>query len=87
MDAYGDHVMTCAKHSKAMMHNSMRNGLWKLLKITYMLVKLASNKAMVEREPPEIIPELPQLRPFDVSVMFDYMLDEDAWCLDLKSWK
>ena len=32
MDAYGDHVMTCTKHSKTTMHNSMRNGLWKLPK-------------------------------------------------------
>ena len=49
-----------------------------------MLVKFTSREAMVEREPSEVIPKLPRLRPFDVSVMFDHMLDEDSWGLDLK---
>ena len=39
---------------------------------------------MVEREPSEIFPQLPRLRPFDVSVLFDHMLDEDVWRSDLK---
>ena len=26
MDAHSDHVMTCTKHSKTTLHNSMRNG-------------------------------------------------------------
>ena len=84
MDAHGDHVMTCTEHSKTTMHNSMRNGLWKLLKKPCMLVKLTISEAMVEQEPPNIIPKLPRLRPFDVSVMFDHMLDDDAWSSDLK---
>ena len=49
-----------------------------------MLVKITSSEAMVEREPPEIIPELPRLHPFDVSVIFDHMLNKDAWRSDLK---
>ena len=39
---------------------------------------------MVDHEPPKTVPELPRLRPFDVSVMPDQMLDEDAWRFDLK---
>ena len=49
-----------------------------------MTVKLVSSETIVEREPPNVVPELPRLRPFDVSVMFDHMLDEDAWRSDLK---
>ena len=66
MDAFGDHVMTCTKHSKATMHNTIRNGLHKLLQKTCMLVKLTSSETMVEQEPPKVVPKLPQLRPFDV---------------------
>ena len=84
MDAFGDHVMTCRKHSKTTMHNTIRNGLQKLLQKTCMLVKLTSSDAMVEREPSEVIPELPRLRPFDISVLFNHMLDEGAWRSDLK---
>ena len=49
-----------------------------------MLVKLTSSESTVEREPPEVIPKLPCLHPFEVSVLFDHMLDEDAWRSDLK---
>ena len=66
------------------MHNTIRNGLHKLPQKTCMLVKLTSSDAMVEQEPPEVIPELPRLHPFDISVLFDHMLDEDAWRSDLK---
>ena len=79
MDAFfGDHVMTCIKHSKTTMHNTIGNTLHKLLQKTCMLVKLTSSDAMVEREPPEVIPELPRLRPFGISVLFDHMFDEDV---------
>ena len=84
MDAFGDHVMTCAKHSKTTMHTSIRSGLWKLLKKTGVLVKLTRSETMVEQEPPEVVPELPRLRPFDVSVMFDHMLDGNVWRSDFK---
>ena len=84
MDAFGDHVLTCTKHSKTTMHNTIRNGLHKLLQKTCMLVKLTSSDAMVEREPPDGILELSRLRPFDIPVLFDHMLDEDVWRSDLK---
>ena len=77
--------MTCTKHSKTTMHKSIRNDLWKFIKKTSMLVKLTSSESMVEQEPPEVVPKLPRLRPFDVSVLFDHMLDEDVWCSDLKT--
>ena len=84
MDAFGDHVMSCTKHPKTTMHNSIRNGLWRTLKKACITVKLISSETMVEREPPNVLPELPRLRPFDISIMFDHMLDEDAWRSDLK---
>ena len=84
MNAFGDHIMTFTNHSKTTMHNSTRNSLWKLLKKTCILVKLTNSESTVEREPPENFPELPRLRPFDVSVLFDHMLDEDVWRSDLK---
>ena len=86
MNSFCDHVMTCTKHFKTTMYNTIRNGLWKLLKKTCMLVKLTSSEAMLEleREPPEVIPELPRLRPFDTSILFDHMLDEDVWRSNLK---
>ena len=79
MDAYGDHVTTCTKHSKTIMHNSIRNDIWNFLRKTCMSVKLISSEAMVEQEPPKTASELPRLRPFDVLAIFDHMLDEDKY--------
>jgi hypothetical protein len=76
--------MSCTKHPKTTMHNSIRNGLWRTLKKICMTVKLISSETTVEREPPDVVPELPRLRPFDISVMFDHVLDKDAWRSDLK---
>ena len=70
MDAFGDHVMTCTKIFKTTAHDTIRNDLHKLLQKTCMLVKLTSSDAMAEREPQEVIPKLPRLRPFDISVLF-----------------
>ena len=60
---YGNHVMTCTKHPKTIMHNSIRNHLWKLLNRTCMVVKLIINEAMVEREPPRVISKPSQTTP------------------------
>ena len=55
-------------------------------KYTYILVKFASSEAIVERDRTTQghIPKLSRLRLFDVLVMFDHLLDEDVWRLDLK---
>ena len=49
-----------------------------------MLAKLTCSDVMVEREPPNAVPKFSRLRPLDVSVMFDPMLDKDAWRFNLK---
>ena len=43
-----------------------------------------NSKVMVEKEPKRVLPKLPLLRPFDVAVMLDHMLDKRAWRTDLK---
>ena len=58
------------------MRNFMRNYLWKLLKKTSITFNFTSSETMVKREPLNILPELPRLRPFHVLVIFDHMLDK-----------
>ena len=72
-DACGDHVTTGAKRSETTLHDTVRNGLRKLLRETCLLVELAGSDALVERELPEDVPGLPRRRPCDVSVLFDHM--------------
>ena len=84
IDAFGDHVMSCRHHCKTPMSNSVRDGVHKLLQETCKLVKMTSSNAMVDKEPEGMVKPLPYLRPFDISVLLDHMLDETAWRSPLK---
>ena len=79
MDQFGDHVLSCRSHCKTSMSNAVRNGLAELMKQIYSQVKLISNDACVDKETRRVVKELPNLRPFDLSVTFDPLLDETAW--------
>ena len=48
------------------------------MKIVNVAVKLTSSEAMVERKPQRVVREPSRMRPLDVSVMFDHMLDENT---------
>ena len=61
------------------MSNGYRNGLAELLKQITMMVGLVSTPNCVEKETPRMIKKLPNLRPFDISILFDPLLDETAW--------
>ena len=77
IDAFGDHAMSCRHHCKRMLSNLVRYGIYKL-QDTCKLVKMASNYAMVDKEPGGMTNHLPLLCPFDISILLDHMLDETA---------
>ena len=79
MDEYGDHCLSCTCHCKTGMSDGFRNGLTELLKQITMMVGLVSTPNCVEKETPHMIKKLPNLRPFDISILFDPLLDETAW--------
>ena len=61
------------------MHNSIRDGLWKLFQEYFTLLNLTTTTAGVEKETPNVISLLPGLRPFDISVLFDHLTGESTW--------
>ena len=62
------------------MSNKIRDGLRPLLATFMHLTCLISNENFVNKEPPCLLGELPNLRPFDVSVLFDHILGgELSW--------
>ncbi len=79
MDQFGDHCLSCVRHCKTKVSNRIRDGVWSLLKDLFVMVNLVSSPADVEKEPKRIIPSLPNTRPFDISALFDPLLDETAW--------
>ena len=83
MDVYGDHVLSCTRHCKTAMSNGYRNGLAELLKRATMLAGLTSTPECVQKETPRVINKLPNLRPFDISILLDPSLDDTAWRVPL----
>ena len=79
MDLFGDHCLSCCSHCKTPLHNQVRDGLWDLFKELFHTVKLTSSDKNVVMERLGVVKALPQTRPFDISVLFDHMLDERAW--------
>jgi hypothetical protein len=79
MDQYGDHCLSCQRHCKTPMHNSIRDGLARLLEEILPLVRLIGSPTAIQKEPRGIIKALPNTRPFDFSILFDHLLDESAW--------
>ena len=61
------------------MHNSIRDGLARLLEELLPLVKLIGSPTAILKEPRGIIRGLPNTRPFDISILFDHLLGESAW--------
>ena len=79
MDLFGDHVLSCRYHCKTAMSNATRNGLADISKRIYSLVHLTSTDACVDTETRRVVKALPNLRPFDFSVLLDPLRGETAW--------
>ncbi len=78
MDHYGDHAFACTA-SKTTMHNQIRDGLVELLQRLLITVRLIHTPTAVTDETPRILPSLPRLRPFDLSVKLDQLLMDKSW--------
>ena len=60
-----------------MIEQRIRDGLCKLN--LHAKVKLISSDTMMDTETPRVLDKVPTLKPFDISILFDHMLDESAW--------
>ena len=83
MNLFGDHCLSCTRHCKALLSNSIRDGLKPLLSSVFQLCRLTSNGSMFDKEPERIIQGLPNLQPFGISVLFRHVLGNSARCCPL----
>ena len=79
MDPFGDHCFHCRSHPKTTLSNKVRDGLASLLSSLLREVNLIATNASVTTEPTGIVRALPSLRPFDICIHFDHVLDNSAW--------
>ena len=84
LDEYGDHSLGCRVNHKTKASNGIRDGLVKIFQRVLTTAKMIDSPTQVEREIHNIVPSLPRLQPFDLSIRLDHSLDTGAWKVPFK---
>ena len=79
LDKYGDHCLGCTANHKSKASNGIRDEFVKVFQRILPIAKLVDSGTQIETEIHNIIPSLPRLKPFDLSIRLDNSLDSGAW--------
>ena len=79
LDPYGDHSLGCRVNGKTAASNGIRDGLINIFKRLLPIAKLTTSSTQLECEAYNIIPQLPRLKPFDLSIRLDHLLVNGAY--------
>ena len=79
LDAYGDHSLGCKANNKSKASNGIRDEIIKIFRRILPIVNMIDSPTQVESEVHNVVPSLPQLKPFDLSIRLDNSLDSGAW--------
>jgi hypothetical protein len=79
LDAYGDHCLGCKANHKTKASNGVRDEITKIFQRILPVVKMIDSPTQVEIELHNIVPSLPRLKPFDLSIRLDHSLDTRCW--------
>eukprot|EP00956_Cyclotella_meneghiniana_P014657 scaffold22074_cov39-Cyclotella_meneghiniana.AAC.2 len=79
VDPWGDHCLGCTANHKTVLSNGCRDGIFDIFKRILPLTKLIHSATQMEKEVPNIVPSLPRLKPFDLSIRLNHLLTQGAW--------
>eukprot|EP00956_Cyclotella_meneghiniana_P025323 scaffold52646_cov44-Cyclotella_meneghiniana.AAC.2 len=79
IDDYGDHFLGCTLCHKTTASNGIRDGIIQVFQRVLPVAKMIKSTTQVECETHNIVPSLPRLKPFDLSIRLDHSLDPGAW--------
>jgi hypothetical protein len=79
LDAFGDHCLGCKINHKTKASNGIRDEITKVFQRILPIVKMIDSPTQVENELHNIVPSLPRLKPFDLSIRLDHSLDTRCW--------
>ena len=79
MDEWGDHAFNCRSNTKTIMSNQIRDGVAKLFQRILQTVKMIDTKSAVDTELEGFLNRAPNLRPFDLSVQLDHLMNDSPW--------
>ena len=85
MDPFGDHCLGCQQTCKTNTDNKIWDSFTPIFQHLLTTAKLISNNDSIEKEPPIIVPWVPQIRPFGFSFRLDQVMDPQLWHCPL-SW-
>jgi hypothetical protein len=79
LDAYRDHCLGCKVNHKTKASNGIRDKITKIFQRILPVVKMIDSPTQAETKLHKIVPSLPRLNPFDVSIRLDHSLDTRCW--------
>ena len=79
IDQYGDHCPGCKLNHKAKASNGIRDEITKVFQRVLPIVQMIDSPTQVEKELHNIVPSLPNLKPFDLSIRLDHSLETGQW--------
>jgi hypothetical protein len=79
LDLYGDHCLGCKANHKSKTSNGIRDEIIKVFQRILPFVGMIDTGTQVESEVHNIVPSLPRLQPFDLSIRLDHSLDSGHW--------
>jgi len=79
LDQYGDHCLGCKANHKSKTSNGIRDEIIKVFQRILPFVGMIDTGTQVESEVHNIVPSLPRLQPFDLSIRLDHSLDSGHW--------
>ena len=80
-DPWGDHCLGCPGNHKAYLSNAARDGICDIFKHILSITKMIHSGTQMEKEVGNIVPSLPALKPFDLSIRLNHLLilTQGAW--------
>lgn len=79
LDEYGDHCLGCKANSKTKASNGIRDEITKIFERILPIAKMIDSPRQLEKEIYNVVPSLPRLKPFDLSIRLDTSLDSGTW--------
>jgi hypothetical protein len=79
IDQYGDHCLGCRVNHKAKASNGIRDEITKVFQCILPIVSMIESPTQVEHEVHNVVPSLPSLKPFDLSIRLDHSLETGQW--------
>ena len=79
LDPFGDHCLGCKINHKTKASNGIRDEIIKVFQRILPFVGMIDTGNQIESEIHNIVPSLPRLQPFDLSIRLDHSLDSGHW--------